>query len=151
MTALLLGSAQAKVVEYDLTIDTLGTTIAGATVDSLAIDGQIPAPTLRATLGDTLRVTFRNRLKVPASIHWHGLLLPGDQDGVPYLNTAPILPEQSFTYNFPIIQAGTFWYHSHTDMQIQRGVYGSIFLAESTAHDAHGGHVSALQEEVILF
>ena len=56
MTALLLGSAQAKVVEYDLTIDTLGTTIAGATVDSLAIDGQIPAPTLRATLGDTLRV-----------------------------------------------------------------------------------------------
>ena len=149
--ALLLGSAQAKVVEYDLTIDTLGTTIAGATIDSLAIDGQIPAPTLRATLGDTLRVTFRNRLKVPASIHWHGLLLPGDQDGVPYLNTAPILPEQSFTYDFPIIQAGTFWYHSHTDLQIQRGVYGSIVLAEPAAHDAHGGHEIALQEEVILF
>lgn len=151
LAALLLNSAQAKVVEYDLTIDTLGTTIAGATIDSLAIDGQIPAPTLRAALGDTLRVTFRNRLKVPASIHWHGLLLPGDQDGVPYLNTPPILPEQSFTYDFPIIQAGTFWYHSHTDLQIQRGVYGSIVLSEPKAHEAHGGHEIALQEEVILF
>jgi FtsP/CotA-like multicopper oxidase with cupredoxin domain len=138
---------RAEVVDYEFTIDELVTELGGVTAQSLAIDGQIPAPTLRARRGDTLRVTFHNALEVAASIHWHGLLLPGDQDGVPFLNTPPIEPQTSFTFEFPVIQSGTFWYHSHTDMQIQRGVYGSIVLGESASNPkvSHAGHQLALQ------
>ena len=168
------GVAHAALVEYDLTIDSLTVSEGGVPTQALAIDAQIPAPTLSATRGDTMRVTFTNRLDVAASIHWHGLLLPGDQDGVPYLNTAPILAGQSFTFEFPVIQSGTYWYHSHTDLQIQRGVYGSLVFREqelsdqghaahNTGHgDGHGGghggvdratspSSAALQEAVVLF
>ena len=160
-----LSVAQAKVVEYTFSIDTLSIEEGGKLIPALAIDGQIPAPLISASRGDILRVTFANRLDEPASIHWHGLLLPSDQDGVPYLNTTPIGVKQQFTFEFPVSQTGTYWYHSHTDFQIQRGVYGSIVFAEpepsTTGHAAHAnGHAAAthlprdsdsLQEEVVLF
>lgn len=134
----------AAVVEYDLDIGTTVVNITGAEVAALAIDGQVPAPTLRAELGDTLRVSFHNRLNEPTSVHWHGILLPADQDGVPHLNTQPILPGQTHTFEFAITHTGTFWYHSHTELQIQRGVYGSIVLSDPASH-------RPLPEETVLF
>ncbi len=136
--------ALSAVVSYEFDIDTRDVNITGTVVEALAIDDQIPAPTLRALVGDTLRVTFNNKLNEATSVHWHGVLLPADQDGVPELNTRPIQPGESFTFEFPIIHPGTFWYHSHTELQIQRGVYGSIVLSDP-------GVQSPMQEEVVVF
>ena len=131
-------------VSYEFDIDTKLVNITGTEVEALSIADQIPAPTLRARVGDTLRVTFNNRLNESTSVHWHGILLPGNQDGVPYLNTQPIAPGATHTFEFPILHSGTFWYHSHTELQIQRGVYGLIVLSEPNAE-------TLLQEEVVLF
>lgn len=117
---------KAKLVEYDLTIDYLNVNFTGKTKKAMSINGQIPAPTISATVGDTLRVTFHNHMNTDTSIHWHGILLPNDQDGVPYLTTPPIKANSSFTYEYPIIHSGTYWYHSHTGLQEQRGLYGAL-------------------------
>ncbi|MFK7863802.1 MAG: multicopper oxidase family protein [Pseudohongiellaceae bacterium] len=132
-----------KTVEYTFDISTSETAVAGVIVEALTINGQMPAPTLRASVGDTLRVTYNNKLNEVTSVHWHGILLPADQDGVSYLNTQPILPGKSHTFEFPITHAGTFWYHSHTNFQIQQGLYGAIVLDEA-------GESDGLQEEVLL-
>ncbi|PCJ24876.1 MAG: copper oxidase [SAR86 cluster bacterium] len=134
-----------KTVSYEFSIDTKSMNVTGTQVEALAIADQIPAPTLRANIGDVLRVTFHNRLDVAASVHWHGILLPDDQDGVPFLNTQPIRSDESFTYEYPVLQAGTFWYHSHSDLQIQRGVYGSIIFTDPNKI------AEAVQEEIVLF
>jgi len=118
----------AKVVEYEIDIAYTEVNFTGTPVMAMTLNGSIPGPTLEFTEGDLLRVTFNNKMDVETSIHWHGLLVPNDQDGVPYLNTPPILPETSFTYEVPLIQSGTYWYHSHTGLQEQRGVYGSIVI-----------------------
>ena len=131
-------------VSYEFDIDVAEISVAGTTIDALSINGQVPAPTIRARVGDTLITTFHNHLDEPTSIHWHGILLPGDQDGVPYLNTVPIAAGGSHTFEFPILHAGTFWYHSHTELQIQRGLYGGIVLTEAEA-------TADQQEAVVLF
>ncbi|MEZ5490197.1 MAG: multicopper oxidase domain-containing protein [Gammaproteobacteria bacterium] len=118
---------------YEFDIDTVQLNVTGSPVEALAIDGQIPAPTISAAVGDTLRVTFHNHLGVTTSVHWHGILLPADQDGVPYLNTQPIAPGESHTFEFPILHDGTFWYHSHTDLQIQHGLYGAVVLKDGAS------------------
>ncbi|NIN61223.1 MAG: multicopper oxidase domain-containing protein [Gammaproteobacteria bacterium] len=118
--------ASSKTVTYEYDIDYKTINIAGKDVNALSINDQIPAPTISATVGDTLRVTFHNRLDVETSVHWHGVLLPNAQDGVPRLTTAPIKPYSSHTFEFPITHAGTYWYHSHTGLQEQRGLYGSL-------------------------
>ncbi len=141
---LLSGQSTAAVVEYEFAIDVKEVNLTGAPVEALAIDGKIPAPTVTAAVGDTLRATFHNRLDVKTSVHWHGILLPSDQDGVPYLNTQPIGPGKSHTFEFPITHAGTFWYHSHTDLQVQRGLYGAIVLTEENPEQA-------IEERVVLF
>ncbi|RTQ45066.1 copper oxidase [Hymenobacter gummosus] len=115
-------------VEYDLYVDERKVNFTGRTRLAIAINGQIPAPTLRFTEGDTAVVRVHNQMSVETSIHWHGLLLPNDQDGVPYLNTAPIEPGGTHTFTFPLIQSGTYWYHSHTMLQEQNGLYGSIVI-----------------------
>ncbi|MDL1872909.1 copper oxidase [Deltaproteobacteria bacterium PRO3] len=102
--------------------------VTGKPVRAMAVGGQIPGPLLEFTEGDTLRVTFHNKMDADTLIHWHGLLLPPDQDGVPFLNTPPIPPGKSHTFTFPIRQAGTYWYHSHVGLQEQRGVYGPIVI-----------------------
>jgi CopA family copper-resistance protein len=130
-------------VSYEFDIGTMEVNVTGTAVEALAIDGQIPAPTLRAAVGDTLRITFNNRLAVTTSVHWHGILLPADQDGVPFLNTEPIAAGGSHTFEFPILHSGTFWYHSHTDLQIQQGLYGAIILESSDE--------TTIQDEVVLF
>jgi CopA family copper-resistance protein len=115
-------------VEYDLYVDEREVSYTGKTRLAIAINGQIPAPTLRFTEGDTAIIRVHNQMSVETSIHWHGLLLPNDQDGVPYLNTAPIEPGGMHTFTFPLIQSGTYWYHSHTMLQEQNGLYGSIVI-----------------------
>jgi CopA family copper-resistance protein len=117
------------VVEYHLTIAEQPVNITGRTVTAMAINGTIPGPVLRFTEGDIARIQVRNAMPVDTSIHWHGILVPPEMDGVPDLSFPPIAPGATFTYEFPIRQSGTYWYHSHSGLQEQRGVYGSIVIA----------------------
>ena len=119
---------EASLIEYEFDINYQTVNFTGENVRAMSVGGSIPAPTIEATVGDTLRVTFHNKMDVESSIHWHGILLPNDQDGTPYMTTSPIRAGESFTYEYPIIQHGTYWYHSHTQLQEQRGVYGSLVL-----------------------
>lgn len=118
--------AHAEIVRYQFDINMIEVNLAGEKTDALAINNQIPAPTIEATVGDILEVTFHNKMDVETSIHWHGVLLPNNQDGVPHLTTPPIAPHSSFTYRYTITHHGTYWYHSHTGLQEQRGVYGAL-------------------------
>jgi FtsP/CotA-like multicopper oxidase with cupredoxin domain len=119
----------AKMIQYELTIDERLISPAGKAVKALTVNGTMPGPTLRFTIGDTARITVVNHLRrEQTSIHWHGLLVPFQQDGVPYLTTAPIYPGASHIFEFELKHTGTYWYHSHTGLQEQRGVYGSVVV-----------------------
>lgn len=115
-------------VEYHLTIDEQSVNITGEEQIAMTINGGIPGPTLHFTEGDYAVIYVTNKMDVETSVHWHGLLVPNFMDGVPYLSTPSILPGTTFKYEFPIKQSGTYWYHSHTMLQEQRGVYGSIVI-----------------------
>ena len=92
------------------------------------MNGQIPAPLLRWREGDTVTLHVTNRLHEQSSIHWHGILLPTDMDGVPGLSFPGIDPGQTYTYRFDVRQSGTYWYHSHSGFQEQTGLYGAIVI-----------------------
>ncbi len=124
----LSGTSSAAVREYNLVIAYKNVDFTGREVKAMTINGSIPGPTLRFKEGDFARIHVRNEMDVETSIHWHGILLPNLQDGVPYLTTPPILPSTTYTYEFPIKHSGTYWYHSHTGLQEQRGVFGSIVI-----------------------
>jgi len=117
-----------KRVVYDLYITDTLVNFTGKTVKAQAINGQVPGPTLRFTEGDTAVIHVHNRMKDETSMHWHGILLPNRYDGVPYLETAPIMPGQTHDFIFPLHQTGTYWYHSHTKLQEQAGLFGSIVI-----------------------
>ena len=117
-----------KVVRYDLTIDKKMVNYSGKMKHALAINGQIPAPTLEFTEGDIAEIHVKNNLDEESSLHWHGILLPNEQDGVPYLTTTPISPLGTHVFRFPIIQSGTYWYHSHSNLQEQKGLYGPFII-----------------------
>ncbi len=122
------GWGWAGIVDYELAIAQEIVSIAGATAEGMTLNGGIPGPTLRFKEGDTARIHVQNRMSVPSSIHWHGLLVPPEMDGVPLVSFPPIEPGATFVYEFPIRQSGTYWYHSHTNTQEQSGVYGSIVI-----------------------
>lgn len=134
LLATALGTAQlaaqaARVVEYELTISEQVGAPAGTEVPVLVVNGSSPGPVLRFREGDTARITVRNRLPAEdTSIHWHGLLLPNEMDGVPYLTTPPIPAGGEHHFEFELRQSGTYWYHSHTGLQEQRGVQGAIVI-----------------------
>jgi FtsP/CotA-like multicopper oxidase with cupredoxin domain len=117
-----------KVVRYDLTITDTIVNFSGKEKRAIAVNGQIPMPTLTFTEGDIAEIVVHNKLKESTSLHWHGLFLPNKEDGVPYLTQMPIKANDTFTYRFPIIQTGTHWYHSHSGLQEQIGMYGSLIL-----------------------
>lgn len=118
-----------KAVEYNLHVKDTVVNFTGKDKKALAINGSIPAPTLYFQVGDTAIIHVHNHLRnQQTSTHWHGLLLPNEQDGVPYLTTAPIEPKTTHTFKFPITHSGTYWYHSHTMFQEQSGLYGSIVV-----------------------
>tara|TARA_R110002049_G_scaffold309168_1_gene517841 strand:+ start:8909 stop:11191 length:2283 start_codon:yes stop_codon:yes gene_type:complete len=124
-THLLFGQ---KVVRYNLTVTDTIVNFSGKEKHAIAVNGQIPMPTLTFTEGDIAEIVVHNTLKESTSLHWHGLFLPNKYDGVPYLTQMPIEPNETFTYRFPIIQSGTHWYHSHSGLQEQIGMYGSLVL-----------------------
>lgn len=117
-----------KLVQYDLTVADTVVNYTGNDKDAIAVNGKIPMPTLYFTEGDTAEVYVHNKMHHETSIHWHGLLLSNEQDGVPYLTTAPIKAHSTHKYKFVIRQNGTYWYHSHTMLQEQVGMYGAIVI-----------------------
>lgn len=128
MVALAAPAAAAERV-YDLTIGETTLTIDGKVFDRLAINGTIPGPLLRFTEGDDAVIRVTNTLDEPTSLHWHGLKLPGLMDGVTGFNGYPgIAPGETFTYRFNIRQSGTYWYHSHTGLQEQDGIYAPLVI-----------------------
>ncbi|KIX15754.1 multicopper oxidase domain-containing protein [Dethiosulfatarculus sandiegensis] len=120
--------ALAKIKEYHLTITKESVNFTGRPAVAMTINHQIPGPVLRFTEGDLARIHVLNKTNTSTSIHWHGLLVPPGMDGVPYISFPPIMPGRSFTYEFPIRQSGTYWYHSHSGLQEQMGVYGAIAI-----------------------
>lgn len=117
-----------KVVRYDLYVKDTIVNFTGKEKRAIAVNGQIPMPTLTFTEGDIAEIHVHNQLKEGTSMHWHGLYLPNKEDGVPYLTQMPIEPNTTHVYRFPIIQNGTHWYHSHSGLQEQIGMYGSMIL-----------------------
>lgn len=114
---------------FDLTIGERPVSFTGATKIAQTINGSIPGPVLRWREGDTVTLRVSNQLRdEDASIHWHGIILPAGMDGVPGLSFAGIRPGETFTYQFDVTQSGTYWYHSHSGFQEQRGVYGAIVI-----------------------
>ena len=112
----------------DLTIGESPFTVNGRTATATTINGVLPAPVLRLREGQNARLSVTNTLDEDTSIHWHGLLLPFQMDGVPGVSFPGIKPRETFVYEFPIIQSGTFWYHSHSGLQEALGHYGPIVI-----------------------
>lgn len=102
--------------------------LAGQQAQVIAFNGSVPGPLLRLYEGEDLTINVRNSLDEPTSIHWHGLILPYDMDGVPGVSYPGISPRSEFTYQFPVRQNGTYWYHSHSGLQEQLGHYGPIII-----------------------
>lgn len=114
--------------EFDLVIgeQTLG--IGDRLARATAINGTVPGPLLRFREGETVTLRVQNDLDEDTSIHWHGLLLPPEMDGVPGVSFPGIPPGETFTYRYPVRQSGTYWYHSHSGLQEQTGVYGPLII-----------------------
>ncbi|WP_373523988.1 multicopper oxidase domain-containing protein [Aquiflexum sp.] len=124
------------VVRYDLYVKDTTVAFSGKEKRAIAVNGKIPMPTLTFTEGDTAEIVVHNLLKENTSLHWHGVQLPNEQDGVPFLTQMPIGPNETFTYRFPVKQNGTYWYHSHAGFQEQIGMYGSLVFLKR-AEDPH--------------
>lgn len=126
----------AKDTIYDLNIEHKTVNFTGTPVDhALAINGSIPAPTLKFQLGDRAIINVKNSTQEPTTLHWHGVLVPWDMDGPSFTNNKLILPGETFSFIFPIKHTGTYWYHSHTELQEQRGLYGAIVIEDEKEFD----------------
>ncbi len=118
---------------YNLVVENKTVNFTGKEIKhALAINGSIPAPTLRFEKGDRAIINVTNKTNEPTTIHWHGVLVPWDMDGPAFSNNKLIQTNETFTFRFPIKHTGTYWYHSHTKLQEQRGLYGSIVIKDST-------------------
>ena len=114
--------------EFDLFIDQTPVNLTGRARTALTVNGSLPGPLLRWREGDTVTLRVKNRLGEPTSIHWHGILLPSTMDGVPGLSFKGIEPGGLYVYQFKVKQHGTYWYHSHSGLQEQQGVYGPLVI-----------------------
>jgi CopA family copper-resistance protein len=113
---------------FDLGIGYREVNFTGRTRQATVVNGSLPGPVLRWQQGENVRLRVSNSLAVDSSIHWHGIILPADMDGVPGLSFAGIKPGETFEYNFPVSQSGTYWYHSHSGFQEQTGLYGALII-----------------------
>jgi len=146
VTALGLFSAMAAEAKtYELVVSKKILSISGKPRPALTINGSVPGPTLRWREGEVVTLRVTNRLDEDTSIHWHGLILPAGMDGVPTLSFAGIKPGATFVYRFTVKQNGTYWYHSHSGLQEQSGVYGAIAI-----EPAKGDPFSYGREHVIV-
>jgi len=114
--------------EFDLVIAESPVNFTGRPGMATTINGSLPAPTLRWREGDTVTIRVTNRLRESTSIHWHGIILPYQMDGVPGISFGGIAPGETFTYRFKVSQSGTYWYHSHSGFQELTGMYGAIII-----------------------
>jgi FtsP/CotA-like multicopper oxidase with cupredoxin domain len=134
--------------EIALTIDHTSLRINGRAGHGIAINGTVPGPLIRLKEGQNVRIAVTNRLPEDTSIHWHGLILPFQMDGVPGVSFPGIKPGQTFVYEFPIVQAGTYWYHSHSGLQELEGHYAPLVIdpkgAEPQPYDRE--HVVVLSD-----
>ena len=131
--------------EFDLIVAETPVNFTGRPRMATTVNGSIPGPTLRWKEGDTVTIRVTNRMHRATSVHWHGMLVPYQMDGTPGLSFTGIAPGETFTYRFKVRQAGTFWYHSHSGMQEQTGMYGAIIV-----DPAHGHTVQAAGDHVVL-
>ena len=127
-------------------------TVGGRTGHAVTVNGTLPAPLLRLREGQNVRIHVTNGLDEDTSIHWHGLLLPFQMDGVPGISFPGIRPGETFSYEFPVRQSGTYWYHSHSGLQEQQGHYGPIVIdpagADPVSYDRE--HVVVLSDWTFL-
>ena len=130
---------------FELEIGAMPVNFTGAAREAVVVNGQLPAPLLRWRQGDTVSLRVRNAFRERTSIHWHGIILPADMDGVPGLSFMGIAPGESYTYQFTLNQAGTYWYHSHSRFQEQVGLYGPIVV-----EPRDGERFPADREHVVL-
>jgi len=114
--------------DFDLRIGETPMNFTGAARLAFTVNGSVPAPTLRWTEGDTVTLRVANTLDEDASIHWHGIVLPANMDGVPGLSFHGIRPRGTYVYRFKVRQGGTYWYHSHSGFQEQQGLYGPLII-----------------------
>jgi len=128
-----------------LTVDELKVNYTGIERIATAINGNIPAPTLRLREGDKVTIHVKNNLKVPTSIHWHGIILPFDMDGVPGISFRGIAPGETFTYQFTLKQSGTYWYHSHSGFQEMTGMYGALIIEPRSSERQHANQDHVIQ------
>ncbi len=119
---------------FDLTIDSVAVNYTGRASRATAVNGLTPGPILRWREGDTVTISLINRLKQATSIHWHGVRVPADMDGVPGLSFAGVPPGETFEYRFSVQQSGTYWYHSHSGFQEQTGLIGAVII-DPREHD----------------
>ncbi|WP_301383322.1 copper resistance system multicopper oxidase [Aliarcobacter butzleri] len=114
---------------FNLSIEKIAVNVTGNPSIAKTVNGMLSGPTLRWKEGDTVTINVTNNLNEDTSIHWHGIILPASMDGVPgFSNFNGIKPGETFTYKFPILQSGTYWYHSHSGFQEQEGVFGAIII-----------------------
>lgn len=124
-----------QTVRYDLYVADTTVNFSGKPKRAIAVNGQIPMPTLTFTEGDTAEIYVHNNLDEETSLHWHGLFLPNRMDGVPNLTQMGIKPHTTYLYKFPIVQTGTHWYHSHSGLQEQIGMYGAFIMKKKKEWD----------------
>ena len=137
------GSYTPRKTRYELTIRDTIVNYTGKARKAFTVNGQMPMPTLTFTEGDTAEIIVHNAMeKEETSLHWHGLILPYELDGVPYLTTAPIKAGETQVYKFPLLQSGTYWYHSHTKLQEQNGMHGALII--------HKRHAEPMPEQVLI-
>ncbi|MBB6189104.1 copper resistance system multicopper oxidase [Rhodanobacter sp. MP7CTX1] len=140
--------AELRGTHFDLAIGELPVDFTGHRRIATVVNGQLPAPLLRWRQGDTVTLRVRNQLPVTSSIHWHGIVLPADMDGVPGLSFAGIPPGGEYLYRFTVNQSGTYWYHSHSRFQEQTGLYGPIVIdpREGERHRTERDYVVLLND-----
>jgi len=131
--------------EFDLTVGEQAVNFTGRPRIATTLNGSLPGPTLRWREGDSVVLRIRNSLAVDTSVHWHGLVLPANMDGVPGFSFHGIRPGETFIYRFDVKQSGTYWYHSHSGFQEQAGLYGAIVIEPREADP-----IAADRDHVIL-
>lgn len=131
---------------FDLVVAESVVNFTGKQTTATTINGSLPGPTLRWKEGEMVTINVTNKLREHTSIHWHGIILPFQMDGVPGISFAGIAPGETFSYKFKVKQSGTYWYHSHSGMQEQTGMYGAIVIDPSDS-----GKKMADREHVVLF
>jgi len=134
---------------FALSIDRQAVNVTGRPRLAYAVNGLTPGPLLRWREGDAVTLNVVNRLDEPTSIHWHGIRLPSDMDGTPGLSFAGIPPRGAFAYRFPVVQRGTYWYHSHSGGQEQAGMYAPIVI-EPAPREKGGERYKVARDYVVM-